>query len=162
MTNSPDQIDNLMARGGLWRTIHNWHLPHRINPQPGAYEENCKHGEQKVTQYLTFGIVGHLGSLWNNKKKKIKEKFIHSLKLSWQYKNWKPSDGKTSWTMEVVDVEQCANTPSLFMRLWSVVVRQQTNKNLNFLPPAILTSIRTSAASWRHMTSVPTRAMLFT
>lgn len=27
-------------------------------------------------------------------------------------------------------------------------------------PP--LTSISTSAASWRHMTSVPTRAMLFT
>lgn len=39
------------------------HLPDGVNSQPGTYEENCKHCKQEVAQYLTLGVVGHLGSL---------------------------------------------------------------------------------------------------
>lgn len=39
------------------------HIPDRINSQPGADEENCKHGKQEVAEDLTLGVVGHLGSL---------------------------------------------------------------------------------------------------
>lgn len=45
------------------------HIPDRIDSQPGADEENCKHRKQEVAEYLAFGVVGHLGSLGRERKK---------------------------------------------------------------------------------------------
>lgn len=53
-------VDGDAKRGAQERKQH---LPDRVNSQPGTYEEDCKHCKQEVAQYLTFGVVGHLGSL---------------------------------------------------------------------------------------------------
>lgn len=38
-------------------------LPHRINSQPGADENQSKHHKQNVAQSLALGVVGHFSSL---------------------------------------------------------------------------------------------------
>lgn len=54
------------------------HIPDRIDSQPGADEENCKHGKQEVAEDLTFGVVGHLGRLGRERKSK------RSLSSTWK------------------------------------------------------------------------------
>lgn len=58
------------ANYGTQELKYQQHLPDRVDSQPGTYEENCKHCKQEVAQYLTFGVIGHLGSLCGEKKKK--------------------------------------------------------------------------------------------
>lgn len=59
------------------------HLPHWVNCQPGTYEEGCKHCEQEVAQYLTFGIVGHLGGLRKNTRLIKQQTNDIRLKINW-------------------------------------------------------------------------------
>lgn len=47
------------------------HSPDRVDAKPGTYEENCKHRKEEVAQNLTFGIIGHLGSLGRETKQKL-------------------------------------------------------------------------------------------
>lgn len=61
------------------------HLPDRVDSKPGTYEENCKHCKQEVAQYLTFGVIGHLGSLGRKTK--------HTMMKT---AAWETSDNKTS------------------------------------------------------------------
>lgn len=119
------------------------HSPDRVDSKPGTYEENCKHCKQEVAQYLTFGVIGHLGSLGRKTK--------HTMMKT---AAWETSDNKTSSEAAL----QLDPKWITIIVCWTVV-RWKSASALHHQAP---TSISTSAASWRHMTSVPTRAMLFT